>query len=80
MEPSDVEIADGLKTHRENGEQLARYFAFAHLQMPLREVSKHFAKLALLMLDNLPRNAERTAGLRKLIEAKDCAVRAALPE
>ena len=31
------------------------------------------------MIDKLPRNAERTVALRKLLEAKDCAVRASLP-
>jgi hypothetical protein len=30
------------------------------------------------MVDKLPRNPERSAGLRKLLEAKDCAVRAQL--
>ena len=30
------------------------------------------------LLDTLPSNPERTAGLRKLLEAKDCAVRAEL--
>jgi len=64
-------------------EQLAtdpilRYFAYDHLPENLKAISSWFATLALAVLD-LPRNAERTVALRKLLEAKDAAVRAALP-
>lgn len=52
------------------------YFHFAHLPLPLRYVSMHFCGLAAFIVDNLPRNAERTVALRKLLEAKDAAVRA----
>ncbi len=38
-----------------------------------------FATVARQMHDTLPRSAEKSAGLRKLLEAKDCFVRAALP-
>lgn len=31
-------------------------------------------------IDTTPRNAERTVALRKLLEAKDAGVRAALPD
>jgi hypothetical protein len=58
---------------------IMRFFHYAHLPDALREVSKPFAELALVMVKTLPRNAERAAGLRKLLEAKDCAVRASLP-
>jgi hypothetical protein len=37
-----------------------------------------FADLADWMSDNLPDGAEKTTSLRKLLEAKDCAVRAAI--
>lgn len=60
------------------GEPFLRFFAYAHLPAPLQAVSKPFADLADHIL-TLPRNAERTTALRKLLEAKDCAVRAALP-
>lgn len=57
---------------------ILRFFHWAHLPPALQAVSKPFADLALIMVRTLPRNAERSAGLRKLLEAKDCAVRANL--
>ena len=44
----------------------------------LQAISKPFGDLAQQIVDTLPSNAERTAGLRKLLEAKDCAVHAFL--
>jgi hypothetical protein len=57
---------------------LVRYFAWAHLPVRLQAVSAPFGLLALELLAVLPDSAELTTALRKLIEAKDCAVRAAL--
>lgn len=57
---------------------LLQYFEYAHLPAPLQEISRPFGELAKLMVATLPENPERTAGLRKLLEAKDCAVRAFL--
>lgn len=52
-------------------------FGFAHLpEGPLRETSKACHALAEEMIDRLPDGPELTAGLRKLLEAKDCFVRA----
>lgn len=54
---------------------LLKFFAYAHLPKHLQERSAPFARLA----DELafgPQNAEMTVALRKLLEAKDCAVRA----
>lgn len=62
------------------GEQIMRFFAFGHLKPEQREVSRFFAEHAVRVVETLPRCAERTAGLRKLLEAKDCFVRASLPE
>lgn len=61
-------------------ESLLQFFAFAHLPEPLQDMSMHFADLATWIVTHLPRNAERTVVLRKLLEAKDCAVRAKLDE
>jgi hypothetical protein len=60
-------------------EQVFRYFAYAHLPPPLQEISKPFHDLAAAMIVRLPASPEVTVGLRKLLEAKDCFVRAALP-
>lgn len=71
-------------------EHILQFFAFAHLPPHLQAVSKPFCELAHAIAngDNntaagavtfgppLPRNAERTVALRKLLEAKDAAVRA----
>jgi hypothetical protein len=59
-------------------ESLLQFFAYDHLPEHLREVSAPFGELADHIVQTLPRNAERTTALRKLLEAKDCAVRARL--
>ena len=58
-------------------EHIEQFFAYDHLPPHLAEVSKPFAELAQKILE-LPRNPERTVALRKLLEAKDAAVRAKL--
>jgi hypothetical protein len=52
------------------------YFHFAHLPEKLQVVSIKFYELACFIIAVLPRNAERSVALRKLLEAKDAAVRA----
>lgn len=73
-------------------EQILQFFQYTHLPPHLQTVSKPFCDLAHAIVagDNvpesgtvtfgppLPRNAERTVALRKLLEAKDAAVRALL--
>jgi hypothetical protein len=59
-------------------EPMLQFFAFEHLRPELQGVSKPFAELALRIAQTLPKNPERTTCLRKLMEAKDCAVRAAI--
>lgn len=61
-------------------DRILQYFEYKHLPAPLQAVSQPFHELAHWMVLTLPQNAERTVALRKLLEAKDCAVRAALPE
>lgn len=57
-------------------EFLMQFFTYAHLPEHLANVSKPFCELAEYVVASLPRNPERTVALRKLLEAKDCAVRA----
>lgn len=57
---------------------IMKYFAYAHLPEHLQLISKPLGELAELMEETLPNNAEKSAGLRKLLEAKDCFVRAKL--
>lgn len=60
------------------GDYLLQFFAYEHLPPHLGEVSKPFCDLAYKVVETLPSNPERTVALRKLLEAKDCAVRALL--
>lgn len=57
---------------------IAQFFSYAHLPPAMQEVSKPFCDLAARITETLPRNPERTVALRKLLEAKDAAVRAAM--
>lgn len=61
-------------------EFLEQFFKYEHLPAHLQEVSKPFADLANFILDNLPKNPERTVAIRKLLESKDCAVRARIAQ
>ena len=60
------------------GEPILKFFSWAHLPAPLQVVSQPFEALAFGLM-HLPRSAERTVALRKLLESKDAAVRAAMP-
>jgi hypothetical protein len=57
---------------------ILRWFEAAHLPAELRDHSEAFSRLARTMAHSLPVCAETSAMLRKLLEAKDCAVRAAI--
>jgi hypothetical protein len=57
-------------------EPIMQFFAYDHLREDLQVVSRPFCDLAISIVDTLPRNAERSTALRKLLEAKDAAVRA----
>jgi hypothetical protein len=59
---------------------ILKFFQYDHLPSHLHEVSAPFSSLAYQMAERETKHpAETAAGLRKLLEAKDCAVRAALP-
>lgn len=59
-------------------DRMLQFFKYDHLPEHLQAVSKPFAELADQIVNTLPSNPERTVALRKLLEAKDCAVRAVL--
>ena len=61
-------------------EHIIQFFSYDHLPEHLAAVSAPFASLAGLIVATLPRNPERTVALRKLLEAKDAAVRARLAQ
>jgi len=61
------------------GPAIMRFFDFTHLRDPrLQAVVAEFAQLAQYVVDYLPAGPEQSVALRKLLEAKDAAVRAAL--
>lgn len=58
---------------------IMQFFAYDHLAPgPLRETSAKFAALAEELEAALPPGPEKSTALRKLLEGKDSAVRAAL--
>lgn len=59
-------------------EAILKFFEYKHLPPHLQKISEPFHRMAYLSAAELE-GPELTAGLRKLLEAKDCMVRAALP-
>ncbi len=56
---------------------MQQFFSYKHLPEHLQTTSKQFAELA-MFLETLPKNPESQMAFRKLLEAKDCAVRSQL--
>lgn len=54
------------------------HFKYKHLRPDLQEISAPLCEVAFSMDAKIPDGAEKSAGLRKLLEAKDCLVRAYL--
>lgn len=74
IHPSPIEFsASDLAT-----DPILQFFHYAHLPPKFQSASLPFCRLALHIINQLPRNPERTVALRKLLEAKDAAVRANL--
>ena len=57
---------------------LLKFFAWAHLAEDLRAISQPCGETAIDMVNLLADGPELTAGLRDLLRAKDCFVRAAV--
>ena len=71
-----IDEAQGRKPQSHNA--ILAHFRYDHLPPHLQRVSAPFGELATTMDEMLPDGAEKSAGLRKLLEAKDCMVRASL--
>lgn len=56
---------------------LLKYFTYQHLPPHLASLSKRFYEMARYLAETLPEGPEQTVALRKLLEAKDSAVRSA---
>lgn len=59
-------------------ERMLKWFVYSHLPEHLQAASKPFGDLAAWLVENVASGPERTVALRKLLEAKDAAVRAKL--
>lgn len=71
-------MSEEMKVELRKTEPMLQFFTYAHLRADLREASAPYCELAYYTVQALPRNPERTIALRKLLEAKDAAVRAVL--
>jgi len=58
--------------------RILKFFGYEHLQGELRKTSLKFSDLAYWIERNVADGPEKTVALRKLLEAKDAAVRAKL--
>lgn len=61
-------------------ETIMQFFKFSHLPAHMQQTSALFSNLANELIATVPQNPERTVALRKLLEAKDAAVRARIFE
>jgi hypothetical protein len=59
---------------------LLQFFRIDQTPEAAQAVAKQFSDLADSLAQSLPDSAEKTAGLRKLLESKDCAVRSIIAE
>lgn len=59
-------------------QHIMAFFTYEHLPPKLQEISKPFCELAQTLVEDIKPNPELTVALRKLLESKDCAVRASL--
>jgi hypothetical protein len=79
QEPSAVPVrAPEPPSPTETAQYLVQFFRYDHLPSDLQNVSRLFCDVANELINRLPDNPERTRAMRKLLEGKDCAVRAML--
>ena len=74
--PDEKQSAERINADILASEPIGQFFGYAHLPPAMQTVSRPFSELAADLIASLPRNPERTVALRKLLEAKDAAVRA----
>lgn len=74
---SDIHPAPSEFTSEETAaDPILRFFHYSHLPERLQARSKPFCDLVRHILDTTPVSEERCVAFRKLLEAKDAAVRA----
>lgn len=82
--PSTLNVFSEVKKTKNNKDKpmnsLLQFFEYEHLPPHLQSASKPFWELATMLDTFLPDGAEKTVALRKLLESKDCAVRAVVAD
>jgi hypothetical protein len=71
-----TKVQDSNDTPKPEQEPILQFFKYDHLPEAMQDISRPFFIVAHGIAETVPRNPERTVALRKLLEAKDCAVRA----
>jgi hypothetical protein len=77
-EPDGVQYEQRSAREHVSAQNLLAFFQFEHLPEHLKQCSREFFELANELADMLTANAESITALRKVLEAKDCAVRSLL--
>jgi hypothetical protein len=80
MEVTHLLQGERTMTTGEEGKYLMQFFHYEQLPAKLQAVNRPFCELARQIEATLPNNPEKTTALRKLLESKDCAVRALIFE
>lgn len=62
------------------GTNVDKFFVYQHLPEHLQEISKPICELAAQINAKLPDCAEKSTGMRKLLEAQDSFLRAAMEQ
>lgn len=73
-----IPVDSGVPQRHPSTTGLLRWFEYEHLPTELGVVSMQFHHLAHELVDRLPDSPELSVALRKLLEGKDAAVRAAI--
>ena len=76
LDDDAAELVGEMKAMDVKADHIMQFFQYDHLPPALADVSEPFSVLANWIVKTVPRNPERTVALRKLLEAKDAAVRA----
>lgn len=61
-------------------QELCSFFSYNHLPLELQGIVEPICSTLDILLEQVPDSEETIAGLRKMLEAKDCFVRAKLPQ
>ena len=76
LPPEEQETKENEESWEEPSDPMLQWFTYGHLPPGLQDVSKAFCELAEQVVYNIKFGRERNVCLRKLLEAKDAAVRA----